>query len=209
MKGIDVSYAQGKIDWASVKAAGVDFVMIKASQGRLVRDADSGSFRDPRFEENIIGAHRAGLQIGVYHYLTARDLGEALEEAAYFLSVITPHRDKITLWAACDAEEDRYLPKSRTALTNTVHGFLRKVAAGGFAPMLYSNPNYLKYRLGDVSGYPLWLAYWGTTEARALAYAPKIWQYGTAYTAGVRTRVDQNRGYFTLPAEKRENGRKG
>lgn len=199
MKGIDVSYAQGKIDWAAVKAAGVEFAMIKASQGRLLRDADSGPFADPRFEENIEAAHRAGIRIGVYHYLTARDLEEALAEAAFFLSVIAPHRDKITLWAACDAEEEKYLPKDRCALTNSVHGFLRKVAAGGFSPMLYSNPNYLKYKLCDVSQYPLWLAYWGTTEARALTYAPKIWQYGTEYIGGISGRVDVNRGYFPLP----------
>ena len=199
MKGIDVSYAQGKIDWESVKAAGVDFVMIKASQGRLVRNADSGPFPDPRFEENIIGAHRAGMQIGVYHYLTARDLEEALAEAAFFLSVITPHREKITLWAACDAEEEKYLPKDRCTLTSCVHGFLRKTAAGGFSPMLYSNPNYLKYKLCDVTQYPLWLAYWGTTEARALTYAPKIWQYGAEYMGGISGPVDVNRGYFTLP----------
>lgn len=199
MRGIDVSYAQGKIDWAAVRAGGVDFAMIKASQGRLVKNADSGSFADPRFAENIEAASKAGVPVGVYHYLTARNLTETLFEADYFLKTIRPWRDKITLWAACDVEEDTYLPKDRAALTNMVHAFMHKVAHAGYKPMLYANPNYLRYRLDDVSKYPLWLAYWGASEARALGYDPKIWQYGSGYTGGVRTRVDLNNGYFPLP----------
>ncbi|MBQ4297676.1 MAG: glycoside hydrolase, partial [Clostridia bacterium] len=33
MKGIDVSLWQGEIDWKAVKADGVSFAMIKASEG--------------------------------------------------------------------------------------------------------------------------------------------------------------------------------
>lgn len=207
MRGIDVSEAQGKIDWAAVRGAGVDFAMIRASRGRLRRDPESGMIRDAFFEENICGAHRAGLPIGVYHDLTARDFGEALAEAAFFLSVITPHRERITLWAACFAEEDLYLPRERRILTNMVHGFLRKTAAGGFSPMLYTTREYLHRRLGDVSGYPLWLSWWGTSEAYALTYAPKIWQYGTDYTGGISARVHHARGYFPLPSGGEEKKR--
>ena len=32
MKGIDVSYAQGVIDWSAVAADGVEFAIIKASK---------------------------------------------------------------------------------------------------------------------------------------------------------------------------------
>jgi len=208
MKGIDVSYAQGKVDWERVKAGGTEFVMIKASQGRLIRNPNGKPFTDPRFLENVKGACRVGLHIGVYHYLTASDTEAAIREAEYFLSVITPHKDKITLWACCDTEEDRYLPKGRSELTGVVHAFLKKVRTGGFTPMLYTNPNYLKYKLLDVSMYPLWLAYWNASEARALAYNPKVWKYGIGRAEGVNTRVDLDRGYFNLPETEilHENG---
>lgn len=39
MKGIDVSYAQGRVDWEAARRAGVDFAMVKASQGKLLADA--------------------------------------------------------------------------------------------------------------------------------------------------------------------------
>ena len=33
-KGIDVSYHQGDIDWASVKASGIEFAMLRAGYGQ-------------------------------------------------------------------------------------------------------------------------------------------------------------------------------
>ena len=99
-KGIDVSYAQGKINWEMAAADGVQFAMIKASQGKLLRDASVGPFADPRFEENIKGAHEAGIQVGVYHYLCAGTVSEALREAQYVIDLVQPYRDIITLGVA-------------------------------------------------------------------------------------------------------------
>ena len=49
--GIDVSHYQGSIDWAKVKAAGIRFVYVKASQG--------ADFTDPRLFANVAGAAAA------------------------------------------------------------------------------------------------------------------------------------------------------
>ncbi len=206
MNGIDVSYAQGWFDWAGAAAEGVEFAIVKASQGRLLANPDSGAFADPRFYENVQGAHAARIPIGVYHYLTARTVAEATAEADFFLSLIAPYRDKIDLWAVCDAEEEKYLPRDRERCGRVVRTFLEKVRSAGYKPMLYASPYYLNYRLPPMGEYDLWLAYWGTTEARALAYNPKIWQYGTASLAN-QSQVDMNRGYFSIEECKRhENG---
>ncbi len=198
MRGIDVSYYQGAVDWPRMAAEGIRFAMVKASQGRLLSDPAVGPFPDPRFHENMKGAKAAGIPVGVYHYLTARNEAEASAEAAYFLSLIAPVKRDIALWAVCDAEEDRFLPAEREALAAVIRAFLTPVAAAGFRPMLYSNPNYLTYRLPPME-YDLWLAYWGVSEAQALAYRPKIWQYGIESVGGIG-QVDVNRGYFSLPA---------
>lgn len=198
LNGIDVSYANGKVNWNAVKTADVDFAMVKASQGKLVANANSGAFTDPQFAANMKGAVAAGIPVGVYHYLCAGTLAEAKAEAKYFMSVIEPYRDKISLWAVCDAEEDKYLPQGKAALTEVIHAFLEAVQQGGFKPMLYSNPNYLVYKLGDVSRWDLWLAYWNTSEAQAKMYSPKIWQYGAGTYAGMKN-VDMNYGYFANP----------
>lgn len=58
--GIDVSKYQGTIDWEQVRAAGVSFVFIKATEG--------GDRLDERFRENWEGARRAGIARGAYHF---------------------------------------------------------------------------------------------------------------------------------------------
>nr|DAK92713.1 MAG TPA: PlyB like endolysin [Caudoviricetes sp.] len=170
-----------------------------------MKNPASGAFPDPYFRENMTGAIRRGIPLGVYHYLCAQNETEAVEEARYFVNLIRPYKAGITLWAAVDVEEEAFLPKDKRTLTRIVFAFCKVVKAAGFRPMVYTNPNYLTYRLNDISHWDLWLAYWGVPEARALRYKPKVWQYGIGTVDGIRGSVDMNRGYFELP-ERTESG---
>ncbi|MEN6481689.1 MAG: glycoside hydrolase family 25 protein [Anaerolineaceae bacterium] len=58
--GVDVSTWQKKVDWQVLKAGGVDFALVKASQGSQQKDA--------RCEQHLRGAQAAGLLSGVYHW---------------------------------------------------------------------------------------------------------------------------------------------
>lgn len=57
--GIDVSHWQGEIDWAKVKAAGIQFAYLKATQG--------ATFTDPMLKVNYAGAKAQGIPVGLYH----------------------------------------------------------------------------------------------------------------------------------------------
>ena len=202
LRGIDVSTLQGTIAWSRVKRAGVDFAMIKATQGRGEGAATRhlNVFTDSQFVKNITGASAAGLACGVYHYFTATTTEEADREADYFIAAIRPYRDKITLWAAVDVESEVYLSKaSKYQLTALVRRFLRKVSAAGFLPMLYTNPNYLVYRFepGAFADTPIWLAHWGVSKPYE-GVNPEIWQFGVGRIDGIKTDVDHNYGYFSL-----------
>jgi len=74
MRGIDVSYHNGDIDWQSIKNAGIEFVMVRSSYG--LRSKDS------RFAEYVAGAKAAGLKVGAYHYSYALSVEDAIQEAA-------------------------------------------------------------------------------------------------------------------------------
>lgn len=202
-RGIDVSTYQGDINWAQVKADGIDFAMIKATQGRSVTGAYRG-FTDRYFVQNITGAHRWGIRCGVYHYLTAQTVPEAMEEAELFLSVIEPYRSIISLYAAVDVEEDKYLPKDKTLLTQIVYAFCSRVQAAGYDPIIYTNPNYLKFRLNDVSKYPLWLALWRSkTNVPTVKQYPamRMWQWGSEAVDGIKGKVDANFMIVEKPEE--------
>ena len=193
-RGIDVSTYQGDINWAQVKADGIDFAMIKATQGRSVSNASLRNFEDSKFAQNIVNANRWGIRIGVYHYLTAWNVTEAMREAEYFLSVIAPYRSIIDLWAAVDVEDSRS-PKDKTLMAQIVNTFCSRVEAEGYRPMVYTNPDWLTNKLGNVSHWDLWLALW-----RNKANVPtadkyqnlRVWQWGTEAVDGIAGKPDAN-----------------
>lgn len=193
-RGIDVSTYQGDINWAQVKADGIDFAFIKASQGRSVSNASLRNFEDSKFAQNIVNANRWGIRIGVYHYLTAWNVTEAMREAEYFLSVIAPYRSIIDLWAAVDVEDSRS-PKDKTLMAQIVNTFCSRVDAEGYKPMVYTNPDWLTNKLGNVSHWDLWLALW-----RNKANVPtadkyqnlRVWQWGTEAVDGIAGKPDAN-----------------
>ena len=206
LRGIDVSTHQGTIDWDEVAGAGLSFAVIKATQGRSEATAGLRNFTDSKFKRNIIEARRIGLRVGVYHYLTAQTVSEAMEEAKYFLSVIEPYKPLIDLWAVVDVES-KYLPKDKTLLTQIVNTFCSCLVTAELEPMVYTNPDYLKHRLNDISYWPLWLALWRkkTNVPTVKDYpAMKLWQWGGEAIPGIGGNVDANFAIVDLPAVKEE-----
>ena len=195
LKGIDVSTLQGVIDWTRVSA---DFAMIKATQGRGEGAATKllSRFTDSKFKTNIT---KCPVPCGVYHYFTAQDKAKATAEADYFCSIIEPYRSRIKLWAALDVESFYLDGLGKTELTAIVMTALERIETHGFKPMLYTNPNYLRYRFEPhaFDEYDIWLAHYGVKTPYSVPKM-KIWQYGTTTVSGISTDVDADYGYFDL-----------
>ena len=136
---------------------------------------------------------------GVYHYFTAQDKAKATAEADYFCSIIEPYRSRIKLWAALDVESFYLDGLGKTELTAIVRTALERIESRGFKPMLYTNPNYLKYRFepGSFNDTDIWLAHYGVKTPYSVPNM-QIWQYGTTRTDGISTDVDADYGYFAL-----------
>lgn len=81
INGIDVSEFQGNINFSEVRNSGIEIVYIRSSEGT--------SFIDPYFRQNYDNAKANGLKVGFYHYVTARNVDQAREEARFFVSVIS------------------------------------------------------------------------------------------------------------------------
>ncbi|MFD2514186.1 glycoside hydrolase family 25 protein [Pontibacter locisalis] len=91
--GIDVSNHTGKIDFAQVKEQGVDFVIIKATEG--------ANFKDESFERNYSNAQNADIPVGAYHFFRFNRSGK--EQAKNFLKHIKGKRFELPL--VLDVEE--------------------------------------------------------------------------------------------------------
>ena len=138
LKGIDVSENNGYVDWNAVKAAGMDFAIIRLGFGNRHLDTN--------FYENVNGALAVGLKIGVYYYSYALDEPAARSEARYMISVLKDAgltKDKIEMGLWFDMEDaDGYksgngMPTNQT-ITNMCSDF---IVTCNEACLLYTSPS--------------------------------------------------------------------
>lgn len=190
-KGIDVSLFQAGADFPAIKAAGIDFVMLKAGQGRIPGEWDK-PFTDPCFERYIKAADAAGLYAGSYWYFMADTEAQVREEAAYYIALLRKYKFSHQLWAAVDVE-DSHLTGDRAALTARVKLFCDLVRAAGFRPMVYANSYWLNSRFDSPTGVPVWEANWNASARPSRA---RMWQYtSTGTVSGINGYVDMNIAY--------------
>lgn len=195
MKGIDVSKHQGVIDWKKVVDSGIEFAIIRAGYGK--------NTVDERFIENIVGAHTAGLKIGVYWFIYALNEYDTIKNAEMFHKTIEPYRDiiKLKVFADYEYDSDNYANKNGVIHNNKtrtviVKSFLRYLKERGWDVGNYANPDYVKNHFEDLSEYPLWLAWYTGNENNVKNYNPLMWQYSSKGSVpGIKGNVDMNIWY--------------
>lgn len=194
-KGIDVSKHNGKIDWSKVKAAGIEFAMIRAGYGQ--------SNIDERFKYNVSECNRLGIPCGVYWFSYACNEAQAKKEAEKCLALIKPY--SITYPVAFDFEYDSvtYAAKMGVKMTKELaskitHAFCKTIEAAGYYVMNYSNADYLSrfFDTGVHKAYDLWLAKWPKSPNLKNPPDCGIWQYSsTGKVSGINGNVDLNAAY--------------
>ena len=131
-RGIDVSKWNGSVDWAAIKDAGFDFVIIKA--GSIVA-------KDEKFEENYAGAKAAGLDVGAYFYTYAKNLDEIAEEAELFLAWLEGKQFEYPVYL--DIEDASQASLGRSLLTDMCVHFIERLQSEGYFCGLYVNDYWL------------------------------------------------------------------
>lgn len=189
--GIDVSYAQGNIDWKKVANAGIDFAIIRAGRG----DLGSGCKMDDYFVQNIKGATANGIDVGVYFYSYATTVEEARAEAKFLVKIIKDY--KITYPVILDMEEEM----GQADVTAMIDAFFKEIMNAGYYPMFYSYKSwietYLDMRILDK--YAVWLAQTGVS-APTYEGGFYIWQYShKGKVDGINGYVDLNISYRDFP----------
>lgn len=179
--GADISKQTGNVNFASLKAAGVDYVMIRLGG----RGYSTGQITlDENFKQNMEGAIAEGLDIGVYFYSQAISQDEANEEANFVVQNLEPYRAHIKYPVAFDMEfvandESRIDGLSREDRTKIATSFLEGVKVAGYVPMVYGDKEWLikEIDLAKLQDYDVWLAQEADMPDYPYRYA--MWQYST------------------------------
>ncbi len=178
-KGIRVSEAQGRIDWETVAASGVEYAMIRI--GARGDGANGRCQTDVNYKRNVKGALEEGIEAGVYFVSRATTVEEAKEEAQF---VIKNMKDYEISWpVALDTVEHVGDKKTRASgisaedRTACAKAFMEEIAAAGYTPVWYADSRWsvLKYNMGELADYDMW--YTSSSEDDAYPYHYTMWQY--------------------------------
>ncbi len=197
-KGIDISKYQGAVDWEAVAGSGVEYVIIRLGY----RGYGTGAIQlDESYEENIKGALKAGLDVGVYFFSQAVNEKEAEEEAEFVLENIKPY--KINGPVIFDTEEvaganGRINNITKEELTDITIRFLDTIEDNGYDTMIYANLNWFmeKLDMSKIKEYDKWFAAY--TTPLYFPYEIAMWQYtDTGSVPGITGNVDVNISFKT------------
>ncbi|MGQ0446365.1 MAG: glycoside hydrolase family 25 protein [Beijerinckiaceae bacterium] len=189
VSGIDVSRYQGDIDWNSVRAAGVRFAWIKATEG--------GDRVDEKFAQNWAAAKAAGVQRGAYHF--AYWCRPMEEQAAWFTAHVPSDPDSLppvldVEWNGHSKTCPKRIPRA-AALAEMKIMLAAMEKAYGKKPVIYTSIDFHRDVMqGEFSDYPVWVR--SVKCHPSLRYANRRWHFwqhtAEGRVPGIRGNVDRN-----------------
>lgn len=180
--GIDISSYQKAIDWPKAHLAGVDFAIIKASEGNA---------SDPMYNAHHDGAQAAGVLCGAYHFLLRGTVTGINQQVDKFLAVLN-HGIPPILAVDCEQHPNKlWTPVAEDA--RLFCSYLEQLT--GKTPWVYTSPGFWGAWNNPAWGYqyPLWQAqytrYWPQQMPPWATW--RAWQWmSTARIAGINSNVD-------------------
>ena len=185
LRGIDISYHNGEIDFSKIKSQ-IDFVIMRSGYGNKAIDSKEIKF-DIYYEE----AKKYNIPVGTYWYWYASTPEEALNEAKTFMNKVKGKKFEFPVYY--DVEEESILDTGAENVNSLIKTFCGELEKNGYYCGLYSSSNYLISLISEEikHKYAIWVAHWGVDKP---SYEGPwgIWQYTSdGKMAGVESeRVD-------------------
>lgn len=193
MQGIDISRHNVVTDFAAIKKAGYDFVIIRAG------GSNGGFYKDSKFETYYAAAKKAKLHIGAY-YDTGKDFvtyGNGYMAAGHFLELLKGKDFDMPIVADVETAPTPY----REGITDAVIAFCDLLEKNGGYSMIYgSDISGFKERmdLSRLTKYDKWVARYGKAPQYVKDYG--IWQKSsTAKVTAITNIVDIDEAYKNYP----------
>lgn len=178
IRGIDVSSHNGMMNLDAAAADGVEFIFIKATEGK--------DYRDPNLYINYRKARHAGMKVGVYHFF--RFDSDGVDQARNLLSKVKGL--DLELGIAIDVEEQGNpagipVDSVNYRLTEMVDYLNLK----GIRPVIYTNRGgYENYLIDSFPGCTLWICSFNSNPINA---EWTFWQYNhRGKVKGIKGDVD-------------------
>lgn len=206
--GIDLSRHNGNVSFDKIKAAGNQFVILRAGYGT--------STKDSMFETYYQQAKAVGLGIGAYWYSYALNTSQAKQEAKKFINVVKGKIFDYPLYIdmedSDDYKEEHGMPSDAT-LVAICQTFCQELEKQGYYAGIYASQSCFNNTLkGLVKGrYDEWVANWGTNDGtlqsdKSNSY--RMHQFTSQYLLDGK-RYDRDVCYYDYPAVIKKKGLNG
>ena len=194
---IDVSYAQGDIEWDSLwKSGDIDGVILRIGRGAYIEDA--------KFKRNIAAVKRLGIPYSIYYFSYAENTAEALQEARNMVHIYKKYGVSTSIPTYYDIEY--YTHMTSEQYKNIVETYSKFARQNGIDVKVYASARFAEKKLLN---YTEWVAHYTGTKIsdnpneniydiypkRVTDYKGnwKIWQYSNnGHVTGIKGRVDFN-----------------
>ena len=200
--GIDVSQWQGAIDWAKVKAAGVQFALLRAGYGDTL---SYPSQIDAQYERNYAECKRLGIPVGVYFYSYATTTEAAKREAQSCLALLKGKQFEMPIYY--DVEEYSIFKSGKTG--DISRAFISELEKAGYWVGIYTYRSAMGYFPSDIKDKKaMAIAEYGDKLNYSGQYG--IWQNSSTWRVqGISGNVDHDYCYVDYPTLIKENGKNG
>jgi lysozyme len=182
--GIDVSTYQGVVDWAKVRAAGIEFAFARVSDGTTYPDA--------QFARNWPAMKAAGVVRGVYQYFRpgqdATAQGQLVLDKLAQVGALEPGDLPVVM--DIETADGQTAPTVQQRMTEWLT-FIER--ATGRKPIIYAGASMSSTIGNGFSAYDLWVANWGVTCPTLPSNwtSWRFWQYSSTGTVnGITGAVD-------------------
>lgn len=200
--GIDVSKWQGTINWASVKAAGVKFAILRIG---------TTYGKDGTFETNYTNARAQGIDVGVYFYNYSKTKTDIQSDAAKVVGWLNGRQLEYPVYF--DLEDNSLLSGyTNTDRTNMCIWFNTAIENAGYYAGVYTGyywmNNYVNISTLRAK-YPIWMARYlnSGTDSQDYSNLCGMWQYSSkGSVSGISGNVDMNVCYTDYPTYIKNNG---
>jgi GH25 family lysozyme M1 (1,4-beta-N-acetylmuramidase) len=203
---VDLSHWNGDVDFVALKASGIEFVILKATEGV--------DWVDDKFDEYWRAAHEAGLLIMTYHFFRS-NYGGAPQATHHKDTLIelgfleTVGYQSPVMWADVETTDGASVSQRQ----NRLYAFHQTIIGYGYQSGHYSSPYLWNSLIGNVSwaaDYPGWDAHWTSASIPTLPLgwtrnSTRVWQNGIYPTHswvepvdGTPGAVDHNYFYGSL-----------
>ncbi|HWD41203.1 MAG TPA: glycoside hydrolase family 25 protein [Fimbriimonas sp.] len=189
-RGVDLSHHNDHVDFHTLKANGIDFVALKATEGVGVTD--------PTYVDRIKRARTVGFK-RILHYHFYRPHEDPILQAKHFFSTVQELQDgeRVVL----DIEEGSggwSGPSDMDGIKKFLLEASRDLGIGSSYWLIYTSPGWARGafagRLKELTMYPLWAAHYAATVGDISPWTTwKVWQNsdrGVVQGAGAAGTVD-------------------